>query len=216
MSRAEVVTMRLTCEQCEKHFEVPEDKLPGQGRFRFTCPECGSRNIVVLPGREEPGQDPPERGSEDSAGEPGLGAEPEMFPPGAEVAFVRVSDETWWERVENYLLSTGFYLSTAETRNEAVHKLRLNSYQWVILEEGEEHAALLKEIARWPGQVRREVNVILLGQKGPSFDPRQAFLQGVNAYLALSDTDNAEQYLDQARSEFEQLKEPWNMVRQEG
>ena len=75
---------------------------------------------------------------------------------------------------------------------------------------------MLKEIARWPGQVRREVNVILLGRKGSSFDPKQAFLQGVNVYLDQSDTDNAEQYLDQARSEFEQLKEPWNMVKQEG
>jgi len=208
--------MRLTCEQCNKHFEVPADKLPRQERFRFTCPECGARNIVQLPGREEPKRDRPERVSEASAGEMGLGAEPEMFPPGAEVAFVRVSDQDWWERVENYLLSTGFYLSTAESLNEAVQKLRLNSYQWVILEEGEEHASMLKESARWPGQVRREVNVILLGRKGSSFDPKQAFLQGVNVYLDQTDTDNAEQYLDQARSEFEQLKEPWNMVRQEG
>ncbi len=208
--------MRLTCEQCGKSFDVPEEKLPGQGRFRFTCPGCKGKNIVQLPQKGDQGGAGTDRDAAFSADDMNLAAEPEMFPPGAEVAFVRVHDQDWWERVEGYLLSTGFYLSTAENLNEAMHKLRLNSYQCVILEEGAEHEELLNEIACWPGQIRRDVNVILLGTQASSFDPGKAFVLGVNTYLSLSDLDSAEQYLDQARGEFDQVREPWSAVREEG
>ncbi len=207
---------RLTCEQCGKHFDVPEDKLPGQGRFRFTCPGCGGKNVVQFPKQGRATDAGPGTEADPLVEELNSGPEPEMFPPGSEVAFVFVQDQSWWERIESYLLNTGFHVSSAESQSEAVQKLRLNSYQWVILQEGPGQKALLEEMARWPGQQRREVNVVLLGSEAPSFDPRQAFLLGVNAYIALSDEDSAEQVLDQAKGEFEQVLEPWKAVREGG
>jgi hypothetical protein len=53
-------------------------------------------------------------------------------------------------------------------------------------------------MASWPGIRRRGVNVVLVGDQGPSNDPRLAFLLGANAFFAQDDAPRAGDLLEGA------------------
>lgn len=126
------------------------------------------------------------------------GLEPEVFPPGAKVAFLSLADESWRGAAGEYLKGVGFFLSEAASPGEAVAKLRLNHYDLVVAQQDEQGRAILAEIAAWNGLKRREVNVVLVGPGADSLDPKPAFQHGVNAWLSAGDADRAADLLRQA------------------
>jgi predicted Zn finger-like uncharacterized protein len=203
--------MRLTCEHCEYAFDLPDSKVPNASRFRFRCPKCGERNFWD---RDQAEREPGETGAgaQDEDGVEDM--EPEMYPPGEKVAFVFIQDETWREKAEQYCFQAGYHVSTAEKPAEAMQKLRLNSYNMVILEDRQENARVLQEIGKWPGWLRREVNCIMVGDQAESFDPNMAFVQGVNSYLTLNEADQAEELLERAQRSLSRYLELWRLARQ--
>ncbi len=140
--------------------------------------------------------------------------EPDLFPPGAWSAFLFIQDKGWQEALQNELESQGFYLRISADAKEARQKLRLNAYDLVLIQESSQSASLLQEIGYWPGSVRREVNVILLGESGPSFDPALAFRSGVNTYIALQDREQALNLLQQSQDNFQHFLRPWELARE--
>lgn len=203
--------MQLHCEHCGRDFHLPEHKLPPGERFRFTCPACKGKNQAQLPRAAQEsslvGQKPV------SALEPGVQIEPDLFPPGSSSAFLFVQDQTWLEAIQDRLNDWGFYQSASQQLEEARQKLRLNPYHMVFIQQGEQSGLLLQEVAAWPGIVRREVNVLLIGEAGSSFDPALAFYHGVNACIALQDRDQAQELLEQARENFSHFLLPWQLAR---
>jgi len=202
--------MRVQCRHCEKGFTIPDEKVPENDVLRFKCPVCGGKNEVDTH-KDEAGEslDKPGAASQE---EPEEMLEPEVFPPGAEVAFLFVHDGEWAEGAREYLTQMGMYLSTADTVSQARQKLKLNRYNWVIVEDRRDNGPVLQEVGSWPGYRRREVNVILVGQSAKSFDPSRAFAMGANCYLCIDDTDRIEEHLEQAREEYNQYIAPWQVA----
>jgi hypothetical protein len=203
--------MRIHCQQCAKGFTVPDEKVPDNDVLRFKCPACGGKNELDTREQAGPaGQVAGDAPADQAQAEEML--EPEIYPPGAEVVFIFVSHGEWSERVQEYLTQMGMYQSTAETVEQARQKLNLNRYNWVILEDRAENAPLLQEIASWPGFSRREVNCLLVGNAARSFDPNEAFVKGMNCYLAFEDEERVEELLEQARDEYNQYLAPWQVA----
>ena len=204
--------MRLSCQHCAKQFTLHPDKIPTTGKFLFTCPDCGTKNKVTLDSLSGGELSAPDREASGKAPSRAESSEPEFFPPGSLVGFLFLRDESWAMKASDYLRDKGFYISRTSSPKEAVHKLRLNPYDFVFIEETEGYTDLLQEISRWPGRQRQEVNCLILGPYQRSFDPDIAFVRGANCAVSTNDVDKAELILEQAAELFTKLVEPWHSV----
>ncbi len=201
--------MQIQCSNCQKEFNVPEEKLPQSSKFNFKCPSCKAKTQIDLSGRETPGQNEQDPLEADPLNEP------DYFPPGSSTALVCTLDKELEQKVQAYMESKGCYVTTAPSRDLAVSKARLNRYNLVFVQENEIFAPLLEEINTWPGSIRAETNVILMGEKAPSFHQHQAFLQAVNFYLNSEDREKLEDFLHLCLREYEMGKELWNKAKED-
>jgi len=200
--------MEIKCSNCRKAFNVPEEKLPRAPRFTFKCPSCQEKTVVEL----ETGEKKPDRATvaEDMA------TEPDYFPPGAFTALISVIDEDLEERVRSYLEGKGYYLTLAQDADVAAAKARLNRYNVVLVQDDERFYPLMNEVHSWVGNVRRETNVIMIGDGAESFHQSKAFLLAVDFYLNMKDREKIEEYLLLCIKEHEVMNELWFKAAREG
>lgn len=193
--------MLITCGSCDKQFKIPEEKVPDVPKFFLKCPECGEK---ILVNREE-SQEKSQKLLESFT------VEPEMHPPGSMVAFVYLRDKDLFEKIAACLKEKGYIVSSAKNIEEAVAKLGLNRYNLVIFEEGQ-GGKLLEEIDKWPGNVRRNINVVAIGEKAKTFDPNIEFILGVNSYISMEDLNRLNEILDNVFKRYEDFLTPWKFV----
>lgn len=202
--------MRFTCSSCHKDLNIPDQKLPDVPKFKIKCPHC--KQHVVLD-KENPTENglavaPEEAGltiqrrsdaeqpqQEQPTPPPSAAFEPEIFPPGARVVFKLIENKHWKDESESFFQEMGYYESTANGVDEAILKVRLNDYHVIFFDDNEENKGLLEEIGQWPGVKRRSINVVLLGDQAPSFDPIIGFQKGINAYININDLDRTGEHL---------------------
>ncbi|NJB66901.1 putative Zn finger-like uncharacterized protein [Desulfobaculum xiamenense] len=195
--------MQVTCSECHKTLNIADEKIPAGGRFSVKCPQCGQKIVVdaAAAGASVP---PPTHAAPPPYPEPAQPildlptVEPDMFPPGSKVAFLYVADGAFHSAAEAWFGANGYHVSTSSDELEAIAKLRLNSYDIVLVEEGDAAKRLLSEISRWPGHKRRAINYVLLGTRAKSLDPNLAFQNGANFYMNTGDRDKAGDLLDGA------------------
>jgi DNA-directed RNA polymerase subunit RPC12/RpoP len=200
--------MEIKCSNCHKTFNVPEEKLPQASRFTFKCPACQEKTVVEL----ESGKKSLDR----ATGAQDMGTEPDYFPPGASTALIGVIDEDMEERIRSYLEGKGYYLTIAQDADVAAAKARLNRYNLVFVQDDDRFAPLMNEIHSWGGNVRRETNVILIGERAESFHQSLAFLLAVDFYLNMKDREKIEEYLLLCIKEHEVMNELWFKAAREG
>jgi predicted Zn finger-like uncharacterized protein len=203
--------MRFICTHCDKELNIPDDRLPPSQKFKVKCPHCSEALLLDKknPMTERAEQKAPPR-SEAAKPEqqdvPSLTEmDPEIFPPGARIVFMLLHSTEWSEAASNFFQEMGYHESSAKDRSEALLKLRMNDYHVIMLEETGDTNALIEEIGRWPGQRRRNYNLILLGNAAQSLDPHFAFRKGVNCYLNVNDSDRGHDLLGFALRGFEEF-----------
>jgi predicted Zn finger-like uncharacterized protein len=199
--------MDIRCASCGRDLRIPEDKLPAAPRFKVRCPQC-SAEIAVDRAAPRPDIVPAQARQDREL--PAL--EPEYFPPGARTVFLFLGAGPWLEAARAFFRDAGYCESTAASPGEAIQKLRLNSYDVLLIADTEENVAVLSDIAGWPGRRRREVNLGLVGAKAPSLDRRASFLCGVNAYLNASDAPRAAELLEGALRDYEEYCLPFRLA----
>lgn len=103
-------------------------------------------------------------------------------------ALIALSTPELQETAKTALDQLGFKVHTAVNHGEFLHKFGQVPYQVVILEENfsastpEENESLIA-LRRMPMTVRRNAVVILFGFNMATFNPMQAFQQGVHAVV---------------------------------
>jgi len=191
-----------------KEFTLPDEKLPAAARFAMKCPFTGRRMILerrpgggyeVSAAEGPAGADPrpPVPGGAPAPAPALPQVEPDNHPPGTPVAFLFL-DGGWNPAAREFFTARGYGVSDAADELEAVARLRLNNYDVVLTGAGPGSARLREEIASWPGARRRAVNLVLVGDQGPSNDPRLAFALGANVFLAQADEAQAGDLLEGA------------------
>lgn len=140
--------------------------------------------------------------------------EPDFFPPGAKVCFVCVSSQQLHQKLKTIFQSHGFLTTGAENQETAAQKLRLNQYQAIVLEDGPDYERALNEINTWPGTVRRDVNLILMGNQAPSLHQQQSFAKGANFYLNTNDLDKMDTLINQVIEGHKEYYQPWNQAQE--
>jgi len=211
--------MRFLCACGEKEINIPDEKVPQVPKFGLKCPFCQKRMVVERNGEglkatfaEAPAPAPAAPAAPEPP-EPKLPAvEPDVFPPGSTSAFLEVGDAAWRSAAEELCKAKGIYYSEAAETLEGVAKLRLNNYQVILMEDGEESALLLKEISAWPGIKRKGVNVVMIGDAAPSMQPNIAFEKSVNFYLNQADGGRAMELLGECLAGYELYYRPFAMV----
>ncbi len=191
----------ISCNRCHKKFKIPDEKIPDVPKFSVKCPSCGEK---ILVNKEAP--------KIDDENDQGLKIEPEMHPPGSIVAFVYLPDKDAYQNIKTYLKEKGYIVSSANNIEEAVAKLELNRYDLVIFADNQDGKKILEEIDKWPGNRRRNINVIAIGDKAKTFDPNIEFLLGVNSYISWEDLDRVEEILDNSIKRHEDFLIPWKFV----
>lgn len=212
--------MQFISPYCNKEFTLPDEKMPAVERFAMKCPFTGKKILFMRVGdkiKVTAGEQAHETGPEEPV-KPALNlpqVEPDVYPPGSQVAFLFVQDGTWTSAAQSFFQGRGYYVSTAQNELEAIAKLRLNEYDVVLAEEGEKSVLLQEEVASWPGGKRRRTNVLLAGTGGVSNDPKAAFVKGANAYFALSDGAKASDLLEGALTGYELYYQMLDMARRQ-
>ncbi len=198
--------MRFTCSNCNSPITIPDAKLPEASRFKVKCPNCNQ--LIVLDKaaaarKKDDAAQPQEKGLSNESVSYNKTMEPEIFPPGAKILFHMISNADWRDEAQAFFTQMGYHESTAGTPEEARLKIRLNDYHLLFLDDSPECEMVLQEIAQWPGNRRRALNVILLGSKSASLDPIAAFVKGVNTYINTNDFDRSEELFSLALKSYD-------------
>ncbi len=199
--------MQISCKNCGKKFIIPDEKVPDVPRFGVKCPSCGNK-IVVERGaaKGEVVEEEKERRIVPKQ------VEPEMFPPGSIVAFLYLEDEMIGDKCEEVLKGEGYEISRTGDPGEALARLMLNRYDLVLLADSEDGRELLAEVGRWPGRNRREVNVIMLGERTSTFDPATEFIMAINSYISVDDIERIGEILKESIARHREYLVPWRYV----
>ncbi len=140
--------------------------------------------------------------------------EPDFFPPGSKVCFLCMPDENMVESLQDIFKNQGFLTSKTADIPTAVKKLRLNKYQCIVTQDGPEFQNVIAEISSWPGNIRRDVNLIIMGDQEPSFHQQKTFIYGANSYLNINDTDRMDELIRQVIEAYDEHYQPWNQARE--
>ena len=198
--------MEIQCSNCNKRFKIPDEKVPNVSKFSVKCPACGYKIRV-----ERNLHTKSKKNSVDQAlNLPSV--EPEMHPPGSKVAFVFLKEKELFDKLEKILKELGYIISTASNTEEAVAKINLNRYNMIVISEVPDTKMIFKEIELWPGNLRRQINVIAMGSSAKTFDPNKEFILGVNSYISTDEFENIDDLIQNAIKRHEDFLTPWNFV----
>ena len=145
----------------------------------------------------------------------GARLEPDFFPPGSKICFVCLSSQDLSQTLRKVFENYGFVTTGTHNVETAREKLRLNQYQAVVVEAGPDFREIFAEINTWPGNVRRDTNVIVMGRKAPSLHQQMAFVMGANYYLNFNDAAKMEDLIKQVIEGYKDYYQIWNQAREE-
>ena len=172
-------------------------QTPGE----LVCPSCRKHLFIE---RSEDLVPPLEQDEDDK-----LPVEPDNVPPDTKTAFVFCRTRQWEQEAVFYFSAKEYFVSRAMDGNEAIQKLRLNRYDAIVFEDRFSNADIFREINSWPGQRRRHISVMLIGDKAKSREPKMAFTKGANIYININDFTQAVDLFEEGLRIHEQDVEPW-------
>ena len=192
--------MEIVCEGCGARLSIPDEKLPATGAAKVTCPKCKGK-IIVGPKAAEP-----QSGPEDSlAYSSGV---LERFEEGVPAALVLFGQGEAARRAEEALSALGYRVSLAANVQEAQARIKFNTYQLVVLQEGfgasgEGRNPVLDFLNSLPMPVRRQMFVALVGGQLATLDRMAAFVRSVNLTVSEADLPGLEKILKNSIAEHE-------------
>jgi zinc-ribbon domain len=188
--------MEIQCEDCQAVIQIPEERVPRNSVFRLNCPRCGRKILASTKTSESLAED-----KTDVNPPPGL---PDVTPlvyddqhddlpeaidclqPGQSIALLFVNRKEFGEALKTTLESLGYVVDIPAAVDHALQCLRFNQYHVILVDDnldGRSPNPIVGYLAGLNMNVRREMFVVLIGQRFKTSDHFQAFVESVDLIL---------------------------------
>ncbi|MGM0454116.1 MAG: zinc-ribbon domain-containing protein [Thermodesulfobacteriota bacterium] len=205
--------MEVTCSNCEKKINVPDEKVPAGKAFSLRCPGCKSKiSIDLSPSAADskPAVDSgwsqqtaagEEAGSYDASEKPFDFLEEEGL-----TAMVCEEDPEVVNQIRSVLELMEYNVTVPANIRDALRKMKYHVYDMILVNEvfdGSEPDSngILIYLERLNMAVRRNVFVGLLTSRHTTMDNMAAFLKSVNVTINLKDIGSLDRILSRGINE---------------
>lgn len=210
--------MELICEDCRAIIQIADERVPPNSTFRLTCPRC-KRRIVVSPKAPEnqgAGKLTVSTSVHTDEESPLIGDnlrdacvdDMDMLQSGQSTALLCLDGDHRLEVLKSVLQDIGYVVDMPATVDQTLHRLRFNQYQIVGLTEhfaGSFANPAAGYLADLNMNGRRDVFVVLIGERFRTADHLQAFAQSVDLVVHPDDLPRIETLLSKGLHEKGQL-----------
>ncbi len=220
--------MEVICTSCSTKLAIPDDKVPKNAIFKITCPKCQTKirvstkaegtQTLAAPAPPSAGQPPPQEpeapmeefDSSDIKDE-GLASSPEEneFVEDRKLALVCLDSAPQRALAKTALEGLGYTVHIPTALEDAIHRIRANRYEVVILHETYggtvESNQVLQTIQPMAMAIRRHMCVGLVGKQFRTFDHMTAFSKSVNFVVAERELPKVKGITRQAVTENDQF-----------
>ena len=226
--------MELICTSCSTKLAIPDAKVPKNAVFRVTCPKCQTKvRVSTMPEQAAPRagggptaplltrpapppppqvpEEPMEEFDSSDIKDEGLASSPEEdeFVEDRKLAMVCFDSASQRATVKTSLDGLGYTVHIPLTPDDAVHRVRANHYELLILHEEyggtTESNLLLQTIQPMTMVLRRYMCVGLAGREFRTFDYLTAFTKSVNFVVAERELSKIRGIVRQAVAENDQF-----------
>jgi hypothetical protein len=181
--------MELMCEDCGTMMQIPAERVPQNSTFRVTCPRC-KRKISASTKSSEgasggetngaPSESLISDGVETDNSDNGLPAPaPSPLSSNHPAALLCVAQNDRRADYRSSIESVGFVTDAPTTPDQALQHIRFNQYALIVVEDmfGERLPnPVTSYLAELNMNIRRDILVILVGERLKTGDPLGAFL----------------------------------------
>lgn len=211
--------MELSCDACQATIHIPDERVPQGATFRVTCPRCKQRIIasgrkpeVAADGRAEVSQPSVTAPANEPSSE--LAVEPfGPLRPGQRAGLVCMENAAARTGIKATLEETGYLVDMPPTPEHALHRLRFGQWHVIVLEDtfgGTTPSPVLSYLEPLTMNIRREMFVVLIGERFKTADHLQAFVNSVELVLYPADLPQLRTLVERGLSEREQFYRVFN------
>ena len=210
--------MELRCEDCRAVIQIPDERVPQSGTFRLNCPRCKRKIQASVKTPENREDDQTHLGLPASLTEKTTllsndpsDALPEVMdyiPPGQASALLCVNREECRRELKVMLEASGYVVDIPGTADQALQRLRFNQYHVILLDDNFEEKSpnpVAQYLASLNMNIRRDMFVVLIGERFKTADHLQAFMESVNLILHPDDLPHLTTFLTRGLNEHERF-----------
>ena len=199
--------MEVTCSNCEKKINVPDEKVPEGKSFSLRCPSCKSKISIDL------SQPDAETGSDLDSGwaqQGGAGGDNESYDATEKpfdfleeegmTAMVCEEDPAVIEQIRSVLEIMEYNVTVPDNTRDALRKMKYHVYDMILVNEGFDGSdpdsnGILIYLERLNMDVRRNIFLGLLTNRHATMDHMAAFIKSVNVTINLKDIGSIDRIL---------------------
>ena len=215
--------MELLCEDCQAVIQIPDERVPRNSMFRFTCPRCKRKivastkttvglgesnanvNLTVSPSEATPAaHDDPDEGVPEVM---------DSLQHGQSAALLCIDRQESRDGLKIQLEGMGYVVDTPATAYHAVQRLRFNQYHVILLDddlEARSQYPVAGYLASLNMSPRRVMFVVLIGERLKTADHLQAFVESVDLVLHPNDLPQLAIHLAQSLRNHERFYKVFN------
>jgi hypothetical protein len=201
--------MQITCTECKKPINIPDDKIPRDKAFNLTCPFCKGKVKVDQHLQSRPGAS-----AQDAAIDATATVVSEDFDEDDQIKFVEegkklalVLDNRHKEQWKKVLAEHDYFVDGAKSPEHAVHKMKFTQYDAVIIDEAYhaplEQNAAFQALAEMQMVSRRKIFAVLVGAELKSMNNMQAYQHNVDLVVCDKDLDKLTMILKKSLADHE-------------
>ncbi|MCD6138022.1 MAG: zinc-ribbon domain-containing protein [Deltaproteobacteria bacterium] len=202
--------MQIVCKNCKTKFRVPDEKLPRGQIISLKCPKCKNKiqidtthrtQDITSPVKQKTIIDQVASDTYDASEKPF-----DFLEEGVETALVCEHDQVLREKIHSALQRMGYHVTMAESSRIALKYMRFHVFELVVLDENFDGTdARTNHVLQYLGHqamnTRRNIFVVLLGNRFRTGDNMIAFNNSVNLVINTKNMDDLEKILKRALTE---------------
>jgi len=202
--------VQIVCKNCKTKFRVPDEKLPRGQIISLKCPKCKNKiqidtthrtQDITSPVKQKTIIDQVASDTYDASEKPF-----DFLEEGVETALVCEHDQVLREKIHSALQRMGYHVTMAESSRIALKYMRFHVFELVVLDENFDGTdARTNHVLQYLGHqamnTRRNIFVVLLGNRFRTGDNMIAFNNSVNLVINTKNMDDLEKILKRALTE---------------